>query len=92
MGYSSGGVASLLSGERAIINNLSPKGLSFVSHVNIYTTTIIIFKDSQPNQAPMLFLVGEKDDICLKSRNFSKKAWQNKVGVSHELTPWPNPD
>jgi dienelactone hydrolase len=64
MGYSSGGVVSLLSGDKAIINKISPKGLSFAAHVNIYTTASIIFKNPQPSQAPMLFLMGEKDDIC----------------------------
>jgi|GEM_PF-2343824 len=68
MGYSSGGFASLLSIDKKVYNNLIDKDMQFASHVNVYVGSILVFKEPQPTNAPMLFLMGEKDDTCPKDK------------------------
>ena len=68
MGYSSGGFASLLSIDKKVCNNLINKDMKFASHVNVYVGSILVFKEPQPTNAPMLFLMGEKDDSCPKEK------------------------
>ena len=64
MGYSSGGFASLLSIDEKVRKNMVSGDLKFAAHVNVYAASILVFKDNQPTDAPMLFLMGEKDDAC----------------------------
>jgi dienelactone hydrolase len=64
MGYSSGGIVSLLSSDEKIRNRLATDTLKFAAHINVYAGTIFIFKNAQPTNAPILFLSGEKDNTC----------------------------
>ena len=64
MGYSSGGIISLLSLDEKVRRNLVPDTLKFAAHVNVYAGTIFVFKNAQPTKAPVLFLSGEKDNTC----------------------------
>ena len=68
MGYSSGGFASLLSIDKKVCNILINKDIQFASHVNVYVSSILVFKEPQPTNAPMLFLMGGKDDTCPKDK------------------------
>ena len=64
MGYSSGGIISLLSSDEKIRKQLATDTLKFAAHINVYAGTIFIFKNAEPTKAPMLFLSGEKDNTC----------------------------
>lgn len=64
MGYSSGGIVSLLSSDEKIRKNLVTGTLKFAAHINVYAGTIFIFKHTEPTKAPILFLTGEKDNTC----------------------------
>ncbi len=64
MGYSSGGIVSLLSSDEKIRKSLARGTLKFAAHINVYAGTIFIFKNAEPTQAPILFLTGEKDNTC----------------------------
>jgi len=68
MGYSSGGFASLLSIDKKVCDNLADKDMKFASHVNVFAASILAFKEPQPTSAPMLFLMGEKDNTCPKDK------------------------
>jgi dienelactone hydrolase len=68
MGYSSGGFASLLSIDKKVRNNIINKDMKFASHVNVYASPILVFKEPHPTDAPMLFLMGGKDDACPKDK------------------------
>jgi len=68
MGYSSGGFASLLSIDEKVRVNIAKGDLKFAAHVNVYAASILTFKEHQPTKAPMLFLMGEKDNTCPKER------------------------
>lgn len=64
MGYSSGGIISLLSSDEKIRKQLATDTLKFAAHINVYAGTIFIFKNAEPTKAPILFLSGEKDNTC----------------------------
>ena len=64
MGYSSGGIVSLLSSDEKIRRRLATDTLKFAAHINVYTGTIFIIKNPEPTKAPILFLSGEKDNTC----------------------------
>lgn len=64
MGYSSGGIVSLLSLDEKVRRRLAPDSLKFAAHLNIYAGTIFVFKNVEPTKVPVLFLTGEKDDTC----------------------------
>ena len=64
MGYSSGGFASLLSYDEKVRKKMVEGNLKFAAHVNVYAASILIFKENQPTNSPMLFLMGEKDNTC----------------------------
>jgi dienelactone hydrolase len=64
MGYSSGGFASLLSYDEKVRKNMVEENLRFAAHVNVYASSMLIFKENQPTNSPMLFLMGEKDNTC----------------------------
>ena len=64
MGYSSGGIVSLLSSDEKIRRRLATDTLKFAAHINVYAGTIFIFKNAEPTKAPILFLSGEKDNTC----------------------------
>ncbi len=64
MGYSSGGIISLLSSDEKIRRQLATDTLKFAAHINVYAGTIFIFKNAEPTKAPILFLSGEKDNTC----------------------------
>lgn len=62
MGYSSGGIASFLSHDEKIRRKMVDEELKFAAHINVYAPSILVFKENEPTNAPMLFLIGEKDN------------------------------
>jgi len=64
MGYSSGGIISLLCLDEKVRRKLVPDTLKFAAHLNVYAGTIFVFKNVEPTKAPVLFLAGEKDNTC----------------------------
>jgi dienelactone hydrolase len=63
VGYSSGGVVSLLSTDEKIRKILARSNNKFAASVNIYPGVIFVFANPTPTKAPVLFLLGEIDDI-----------------------------
>jgi dienelactone hydrolase len=64
MGFSSGGTVSLLSLDEKVRRRLATDGLKFAAHLNVYAGTIFVFKNVEPTKVPVLFLTGEKDNLC----------------------------
>jgi dienelactone hydrolase len=64
IGFSSGGSVSLLSADEKVRRRLAKDNLKFAAHVCIYTSALFTYKNLIPTKAPMLFLIGEKDDIA----------------------------
>ncbi len=64
MGYSSGGFASLLTHDKKVLKQMVEGDLKFAAHLNVFAGSILLFKENQPTNSPMLFLIGEKDNAC----------------------------
>lgn len=66
MGYSSGGFGSLFTLDDNVRKGLVDGDLKFAAHVNVYASPMLPFKQPKPTSAPVLFLIGEADDLCPK--------------------------
>lgn len=64
LGFSSGGVTSLLSADEKVRRELAKDDLKFAAHVCLYPSALFTYKNIAPTGSPMLLLLGEKDDIC----------------------------
>lgn len=64
LGFSSGSVVSLLSADEKVRRKLARNDLKFAAHVCLYPSALFTYKNIAPTGAPMLLLLGEKDDIC----------------------------
>lgn len=90
MGYSSGGVVSLLSCDEKIRKALANPGLKFAAHVNVYAPALFVFKNPTPTQAPMLFLIGELDDICPMGKVLEYAERLKNSGANVHTIVYPN--
>jgi dienelactone hydrolase len=90
MGYSSGGVISLLSDDEKVRKVLANPGLKFAAHVNVYTPALFIFENPSPTKAPMLFLNGESDDICPIDKVMEYVEKLKKSGAEVHTIVYPN--
>ncbi len=64
MGYSSGGIVSMLAMDKKIKDSILGDQPGFKAHVNVFASVLMQYENPDPTPAKMLFLSGEKDDIC----------------------------
>jgi len=62
-GFSRGGVASMFTAERRLQQAVNPQGPQFAAHLPFYPGCSTQWMNPQPAQAPIKFLLGEKDDV-----------------------------
>lgn len=63
IGFSYGGMASVIAGYRQIAETFAPDGLRFAGHVAFYAPCIARFDDPRTTGAPMLMLWGSEDTL-----------------------------
>jgi dienelactone hydrolase len=89
IGYSSGGNVSLLSSDEKIRKVLAKGDLKFATHVNVYPATLLIYKDPTPTNAPVLFLIAEKDDWCFKDQILRYAERMKRSGADVQTIVYP---
>lgn len=62
-GFSRGGVVSMFTAERRLQTAVLPQGLQFAAHLPFYPGCSTQWMNPQPVAAPIMFLLGEKDDM-----------------------------
>jgi len=67
-GFSYGAMATMYSLYAQIADKLAPPGLRFAGHVAFYGPCIARFEDSRTTGAPLLMLIGGKDEIVDQRR------------------------
>jgi dienelactone hydrolase len=63
VGFSYGGMASVLAAYRQIAELFSPDGLRFAGHLSFYGPCIARFEDRRATGAPVLMLLGREDEL-----------------------------
>jgi dienelactone hydrolase len=63
IGFSYGGMATLVAAYRQIAESFAPDGLRFAAHVSFYAPCIARFEDSRTTGAPVLMLWGSEDTL-----------------------------
>ncbi len=68
MGYSMGGISTILTAYEEIAKNVTKKDIRFALHVPFYAPCIILPKEGTATGAPIVALWGEIDESTIKSR------------------------
>jgi dienelactone hydrolase len=68
MGFSYGGMASVISAYAQVAELFAPDGLRFAGHVSFYGPCIARFEDPKTTGAPVLMLFGDQDQIMNADR------------------------
>jgi dienelactone hydrolase len=89
MGYSSGGFASLLSIDHKVKKQMVKDDIKFAAHVNIYASPMLIFRNLEPTDSPMLFISGEKDNLCPKGKILDYADRLRQAGATVEVIIYP---
>ena len=63
MGFSYGGMSTMLAAFEQTAAALSPEGLRFAAHISFYGPCLARFDDTTATGAPVLLLAGSQDDI-----------------------------
>lgn len=63
MGFSYGGLSTMLAAFEQTATALSPEGLRFAAHVSYYGPCLARFDNTQATGAPVLLLAGSEDEI-----------------------------
>jgi dienelactone hydrolase len=62
LGFSYGGMASVIGANEAVRDRLAPPGLRFAGHVSFYGPCVSRFEDPRTTGAPVLMLLGDADE------------------------------
>ena len=93
-GFSYGGMATMYALYAQTAEKLAPSGLRFAGHVAFYGPCIARFADSRTTGAPLLMLIGGKDEIVDQRRcaetAAEMKRWR-QPGRGHRLSRRPAP-
>jgi dienelactone hydrolase len=68
VGFSYGGMATLYAAQAMVAERYSPDGLRFAGHAAFYAPCIARFDDKRATGAPVLMLMGGKDQLVDKRR------------------------
>jgi dienelactone hydrolase len=68
VGFSYGGMATILAAFEQVAERLSPSGLRFAGHVAFYPPCIAVFDDARATGAPLLILSGSGDALVDEGR------------------------
>jgi dienelactone hydrolase len=68
VGFSYGGMATLYAAQALVAERYAPDGLRFVGHAAFYAPCIARFDDRRATGAPVLMLMGGKDELVDKKR------------------------
>lgn len=90
MGFSYGGMASLVAAYRQVAETLAPDGPRFAAHVAFYGPCIARFEDTATTGAPVLMLWGGRDEIVDEMRCREIAADQRGGGSPVEITVFPD--
>lgn len=71
MGFAGGGTVSLFSASRQISDSLASKDLKFAAHIALYPDSFSQLKTPDLTGAPVLLLLGEKDNLAPTSQSLS---------------------
>lgn len=63
IGFSYGGMAAIYSAYAQVAERFAPDGLRFAAHIAFYAPCIARFDDSRATGAPLLMLMGGRDEI-----------------------------
>jgi dienelactone hydrolase len=89
MGFSYGGMASVLSAYAQVAALFAPDGLRFVGHVAYYGPCIARFEDPRTTGAPVLMLFGDDDAIMNPERCAETVADLRRGGSAAEMIVYP---
>lgn len=83
MGFAGGGTVSLFSASRQIRDSLASKDLKFAAHIALYPDSFSQLKTPDLTGAPVLLLLGEKDNLAPTSQslNYAKRLQQSTASV-----------
>ncbi|MDD2336321.1 MAG: dienelactone hydrolase family protein [Geobacteraceae bacterium] len=81
MGFAGGGTVSLFSASKQIRNSLALKDLKFSAHIALYPDSFCQLKRPDLTGAPILLLLGEKDNLApvAKSLSYAKRLKSSAV-------------
>lgn len=68
MGFSYGGMSTMLAAYEQTAEALSPEGLRFAAHVSFYGPCLARFDNTRTTGAPVLLLAGSEDEIIDRER------------------------
>lgn len=68
MGFSYGGLSTMLAAFEQTAKTLSPDGLRFAAHVSFYGPCLARFDNTQATGAPVLLLAGSEEEIIDRER------------------------
>ncbi len=71
MGFAGGGTVSLFSASKQIRDSLALKDLKFAAHIALYPDSFCQFKTPDLTGAPVLLLLGEKDNLAPAAQSLS---------------------
>ena len=80
-GFSRGGVVSMFTQDRRLVDATIGKNMQFAAHLPFYPGCATTFDKPAPTSAPALFLMGEKDDYTPASQCLSYVARLKSAGA-----------
>lgn len=83
MGFAGGGTVSLFSASRRIRDSLASKDLKFAAHIALYPSSFTQLKTPDLTGAPVLILLGEKDNLAplVQSLSYAKRLQSSAAPV-----------
>lgn len=88
-GFSRGGVAAMFTAEQRLQKAVAPRGPTFAAHVPFYPGCSTQWMNPQPGAAPVLFMLGGKDEMTPAPICIAYATRLNSLGgrISHRLYP-----